>query len=148
MTLACYCRGCDGKYVCWEKMKNYVPVEAHVDHSSCQLVFVCLFVFLITEMPCDPTALRAEGAQSRHSLFAVPTVQTAALLLKSMIFGGSNTNITDSPLLVNGGSRAAEGLFLCRSTFTNTFSSKQFHPALSFGFAEQLKLGSTSESRA
>lgn len=44
-------------------------------------------------------------------------------LVKCTMFGDSHANVTNPPLLVHGGSRTAEGLFLCCSTFITAASS-------------------------
>jgi len=50
-------------------------------------------------------------------------MHTVVLPVKCTMFGDSHANVTNPPLLVHGGSRTAEGLFLCCSTFTTAASS-------------------------
>lgn len=82
------------------------------------IALVTVFFFFFVE----PASYWVDGLQSEHSLFAVPAMHTVVLPVKCTMSGG-HTNVTDSPLFVHGGSRTAEGFFLCCSTFTTAASS-------------------------
>lgn len=140
--MARYCSRCARKYVCG-KMKNWMPVAAHIDYLISE---PWPTLFCVAEIPCNPTSL--SSAQCRHGWFAVQTMWRAFLPVKCTIFRSSSITVTYSPLLINGGSRTTEVLFLFHSMFTTTASNSQPHPTLSFDSTEQLKFECDSERGA